>query len=437
MVLYSNKFSLMVELFNQINPLIIQFVLVVLFSFSIGLERSKKTSGQITVFTFGTDRTFTLIGILGYLLLIADSYTKMPYMVGFLILGLLMSIYYYTKIKSSQAYGVTSIILVLITYGFPLFIQSTSLWLSLLLFVTVLILSEVKKPLQRVILKIDEDEFATIAKFIIITGIILPILPTENIHEYLPVSPYKIWLAVVVVSVISYMSYLLQRYVFPKAGLLLTAILGGLYSSTASTIILSRKSRKEDDKPYAYAGAIIVATAMMFLRIYILILIFIPQIALSSLPYVAFLFISSLTTGLLLYNKQKQSATLDNSRLLKNKNPLEFKVAVVFSLLYVIFSIITHLVFTYFGESGIAVLSIVVGVSDIAPFLLNLFQGSYQVGLEIIIIATLQATASNNLLKAFYSHVLSGANTKRIVIKAFALITIFNILAVLILYWIG
>ncbi len=116
---------------------------------------------------------------------------------------------------------------------------------------------------------------------------------------------------------------------------------------------------------------------------------------------------------------------------------MEFKVAIVFALLYVAFSIITHLVFTYFGESGIAVLSVIVGVSDIAPFLLNLFQGSYQVGVDIIILATLQATASNNLLKAIYSQVFSGNRTKKIVLKSFVLITLFNVLAVITLYLIN
>lgn len=421
-------------LLSQINPLIIEFVLVVLFSFSIGMERSKKTSAKENKITFGTDRTFTLIGILGYLLLIADADSKLFYISGFVIIGLLMGIYYYTKITINKSYGVTSIILVLITYGFPLFIQSTSLWLSLLLFVTVLILAEVKKPLRQMVLKIDDDEIATIAKFIIIIGIILPILPKENIHEYIPVSPHKMWLAVVVVSVISYLSYLLQKYVFPKAGLLLTAILGGLYSSTASTIILARKSQKDDDKPYSYAGAIIIATAMMFIRIYILMIIFMPKISLQSLPYFMFLFLSSLSVGLVIYKKQTEYIKIDNNHLLKDKNPLEFKVALIFSALYLLFSVITHLVFTYFGESGLSILSIIVGISDIAPFLINLFQGSYNVSIGIIIITTLQAALSNNIVKAVYGSVLSGKNTRKIILKGFGIIVFINILTLVLLY---
>ncbi len=284
------------------------------------------------------------------------------------------------------------------------------------------------------ILKIDDNEIATLAKFLVITGIILPILPQENIHQYLPVSPYKIWLAVVVVSIVSYISYLLQTYVFPKSGLLLTAILGGLYSSTVSTIILSRRSRKEDELHYAYAGAIIMATAMMFLRIYILILIFIPTLALPVLPYIVFMFLSSLLTGFFIYRKPNNEIKNEDNNIMKDKNPLEFKVALVFAGLYILFTVIIQLVFRYFGESGLYVLSVAVGFGDIAPFLLNLFQGSYNISITVLLIATLQATASNNIIKSVYSYMLSGKQTKKIVLKGFGIVMLCNTIVVAILY---
>ncbi len=425
----------MTQFLENINPQILNFIIVVLFSFSIGMERSKKTNNNTSKFIFGTDRTFTLVGILGYLLLVAGGDNMVPYFIGFIVIGLLMCVFYYSNISINNYFGLTSIILVLITYGFPLFIAKMSLWLSLVLFVTVLILSEVKKPLRKAIVKIDDDEFSTIAKFMIITGIILPILPHEEIHPNMPVSPYNIWLAVVVVSVISYVSYLLKKYVFPKSGLLLTAILGGLYSSTASTFILARKS-KDDDKPYAYAGAIIIATSMMFFRIYILIAIFIPKILLMSLLYFLFLFLTSLFTGIYIYRLQNKNNKIDNSDILEDKNPLEFKVALVFSGLYLLFSVITNFVLTNFGQSGLSILSVFVGLGDIAPFLLNLFQGSYDVTFKLILIATLQAMAGNNIIKAIYAITLGNKKIKGLILKGFGVISAFNILAVVIAYWV-
>jgi len=74
--------------------------------------------------------------------------------------------------------------------------------------------------------------------------VILPILPTQKINDEIPISPYHFWLSIVVVSGISYLSYILKKFVFPNAGILLTGLLGGMYSSTATTIILSKQSQK-------------------------------------------------------------------------------------------------------------------------------------------------------------------------------------------------
>lgn len=271
------------------------------------------------------------------------------------------------------------------------------------------------------------------AKFTIIGGVILPLLPEETNLDWLPVSPYKIWLAVVIVSAISYLSYLLRKYVFPKSGLLLTGILGGLYSSTASTIILARKSKETNSQPKAYAATIIMATAMMFLRIYILIVIFNSQLALKALPYFLGLFGVTLTVGYWLYKTSKLESS-EPQAILDDRNPLEFKVAVVFALLYVLFSVVTQFSITHFGQQGLNVLSIIVGFTDIDPFLLNLFQGNYAVSQSVLLLATLQAILSNNILKMGYAWFLSANETKKWILKGFGLVLLFNIVVVLLMY---
>ncbi len=427
----------MLDFLNSLNPIIVNFILVVLFSLSLGMERRKQYESEAAMQTFGTDRTFTFIGVLGFLLLMADTTTKIPYLIGMGVLTLFMLIYYVSKVFKEQHYGLTSVILSFITYGFPLFLHTMTLWLSLLLFVVVLLLSGIKKNLKKASAKIEDEEFLTLAKFLVIIGVILPILPKENIHELIPVSAYKIWLAVVVVSAISYFSYLLQTYVFPKSGLLLTALLGGLYSSTASTVILSRKSKNDDTKPSAYAGVIMITIAMMYLRIFIFLIIFSPKIVWFSFPYFAILFFLSLAVGIFYYwSDRKKIQHLENKDVEVNKdqNPLEFKVSLIFAGLYVLFSIITSQVLLHYGENGLSVLSLIVGVTDITPFLLNLFQGGYSVGASIIVIATFQAMLSNNVLKAVYSQALAGANTKKKVLQAFTIIIVTNGILVGILY---
>ena len=115
----------------------------------------------------------------------------------------------------------------------------------------------------------------TLAKFLAISGIILPMLPHKNLIPDINLTPYSIWLATVVVSGISYLSYLLKRYVFHESGVLVSGIIGGLYSSTATISVLARKSRKaSEQEANEYVAAMLLAVSMMFLRFMILILIF-------------------------------------------------------------------------------------------------------------------------------------------------------------------
>ena len=423
---------------QEIPTLFIQFLLTAVFSFIVGLEQRKQYTDKDEQHTFGTDRTFVFIGLLGFVLLIVQPVEMYFYMGGGLIVSFLLAIFYYQRIKFQNNYGLTTVLLALLTYTLPLLIVTQPNWLVMLFFVLVLILSESKKTIKGFSKKIDRSEFITVAKFIIIAGIILPALPDQQIFTFLNLSPYKIWLAIVVISGISYLSYILRKFVFPDAGLLLTGVFGGLYSSTATTIILARKSKEAGSNYREYAAAIIIATAMMFLRIYILLLIFNPAVGTSVSIWFIAMFLISIGTAYFLYSqfkKTNKSAALTNN-ILEDKNPLEFKVAVVFALLYVLFSFVTQYTLQNFGAQGLNVLSFIVGFTDIPPFLLNLFQGKYDVTQILIGIATFQAILSNNILKMFYAKALGHQLLGKYVLQGFGIIIAVNICVVIVLHFI-
>jgi len=307
------------------------------------------------------------------------------------------------------------------------------LWIALLVFVVVLILAEIKKPLQDFSAQVGENEFLTLAKFIIIAFIVLPMLPDQEISALLPVSPYRIWLAVVVVSAVSYFSYLLRRYMFPKAGLILSGVLGGLYSSVVTTVILAKQSKEGKHSPRMYAGSIIIASAMMYFRVYILLLIFNQNLAISSWHYFLLLFLVSAAVGYLFYKKGEKAKSLDTLDAASD-NPLEFKVALVFAILYLVFSALTQFMITQFGSAGLTTLSFIVGFTDITPFLLNLFQGHYEITSTMILIATMQVMTSNNILKAVYTKVWSTPETTKWTWRGLGLIIALNLAVILLLY---
>lgn len=231
------------ELYNQIPPDIIKFLLVTLFSLLIGLEQRRHHIADENESLFGTDRTFTLIGIFGFILYIINPQNLIPFLGGGIALTYMLSINYSNKIQIQKKFGITSLITALITYCLAPLVFTQPHWLVLSVVVSILVLTEMKGTLREFSIKIDNNEFITLAKFLVIAGIILPLLPDAPISEEINISPYKFWLAIVAVSSISYFSYLLKKFVFPNSGIVLTGILGGLYSSTATTIYFQRKAR--------------------------------------------------------------------------------------------------------------------------------------------------------------------------------------------------
>ena len=302
-----------------------------------------------------------------------------------------------------KKFGMTTLVIALITYCLAPLIYTEPKWLVILIMIAILIITEIKETLFEFSKKIDNKEFITLAKFLVVAGVILPLLPEAPISPEINISPYKFWLAVVAVSGISYVSYLLKKFVFPESGLILTGILGGMYSSTATTIILARKSREMPDNK-ELVPAIILATTMMYLRIFLLALFFNKEIAFRLVPSFLIFMITSLLLALyylkIRYKKHPQYETIPGIQV-KN-NPLEFKTALIFAALFIFFGMITGFINKNYGTAGINVLSFVVGVTDIDPFILNLFQSRWNIENSVLVIAVLNAISSNNLLKMIY-----------------------------------
>jgi uncharacterized membrane protein (DUF4010 family) len=417
------------ELLVHIPVDLYKFILVAVFSLLIGLSQKNLHLARIAQYSFGTDRTFTFIGILGYVLYIVDPNNMILFAVGLGVLSVVLVVNYYNKITNFTDYGMTTIMIALITYSLAPLVFKEPFWLSILVVVTVLIFAEMKESLTSLSVKLNREEFITLGKFLAIAGIILPLLPNQPIVSYLNISPYKLWLAVVAISSISYLSYLLRKFVFTNAGILVTGILGGLYSSTATTFILSRKSKNAPEKAHQYTAAIIIAVSMMYIRILLLALIFNYQLFLKVLPVFFVLIVVSLILGLLFWYKAPQIKNPVNEEM-TDKNPLEFKVAIIFTLLYLVFSILTTFTIRQFGLNGLNTLSYLVGFTDIDPYLLSLFQGNLTVGIDVLAQATMQAIISNNLLKYIYALSLSSKTSRLTLSIGFISIIVLNLVLI-------
>lgn len=321
----------MEKLYDYLPRELVTFLWSLYSLYSSGFHSVNQLEARRGNYAFGTDRTFTFIGILGYLLYILDPTGYRLFMGGGAILGLLLGLNYYVKQSQYHVFGVTTIIIALITYCIAPIVATQPSWFYVMVIVTVLLFTELKHTFTELAQRMKNDEMITLAKFLAISGIILPMLPNENLIPGINLTPYSIWLATVVVSGISYLSYLLKRYVFHESGILVSGIVGGLYSSTATISVLARKSRKASvqDAP-EYVAAMLLAVSMMFLRFLILIGIFSRETLLAIYPYL--LIMSVVTAAVAWYLHSKRKRVDDGTQTTEDEdssNPLEFKVALI------------------------------------------------------------------------------------------------------------
>ena len=380
---------------------LIHLTVTIVFSFLVGMElrtyREQYHAKEENLY-FGTARTYTFIGILGYFFYKLDPSGLSVYIAVLMGLSVLFAMLYWHKLEKGKS-SILPYVVMLSVYTLGPLTERFPLWMPSLLFVLIIFLLNAKQSLHHWGETVNMHEFETLGKMVLLSAVILPLLPNTDTIPYLPISPFKIWLAVVVISGISYGGYLVQKYLFPSKGYFLTGIFGGTYSSTATTVVLARKAKSGGDNPVIDA-AIIAATSMMYLRLLVVAGIFNFTVAKTLIvPFVTLSLAGLFFSFLYLSRKKQQTKHAE----FVDKNPLELGTAFLFAGLFVLMMVITHFVISHYGNSGLQVLSFVVGFTDIDPFILSLLTGKYAVAQHELIAAIMIAAGSNNLLKALYA----------------------------------
>jgi len=376
-------------------------IITIAFGFLTGLEvkNYKEQFKPEDSILIGSTRTYTFLSLIGFLFYKISIWI---YIFGFLGFSLLFLTFYYFRLKNQK----TSILMYLvgaIVYSYGPISIIYSYWIVALVFVLIVFILNSKYTIQKITQKIDIKEIETFSKFLLLSMVILPLLPKTPI-KYIDISPFKIWLAVVIISAISYISYIFSKFIFKNKGYLLTGIFGGLYSSTATTVVLAKKISSAP-KEIVNAG-IIIATGMMYLRLIVVTFIFNMEVAKKII--IPYLVLAAVMIGisLIYYKKQKETSTQ-----IKDQNPLELITAFIFAGLFVLMMVLTKFITEHYGISGLKIFAFIAGVSDIDPFILSLLMGKIHINLNEIAAAIFIATGSNNVLKALYAYLFGKKET--------------------------
>jgi uncharacterized membrane protein (DUF4010 family) len=409
----------------------IKIVVVLFLSFLIGLEREEHNipapeGGER--YSFGGVRTFPLIGLLGYAMALLSGGELLFLTAGLLVVASFLWLSYQHKLQRYEQGGVTTEMSGLVTYIVGALVSRGEFWIATTLAVLGLLLLELKAMLENLSRRLPGEEVLAFAKFLLLTAVILPVLPDRSFGPF-DFNPFKAWLIVVAASGISYGSYLLLKFVRQRGGMFVTALLGGAYSSTLTTVVLAKRARQQG-MPRTYAGGILMASGVMYLRLLVLVGLFNGALMMRLLVPFLLLGGAGLLVGWLWSRPPSGSAPAVKGEI--PKNPLELSAAFLFALLFVALLAATHYAIVYFGRGGVYGLATLTGVTDIDPFVLGLTQSAgMPQPLMVAANGIVVAAASNNLVKGFYAAGFADRRTGRQALGLLAALAVLGLLPLL------
>jgi uncharacterized membrane protein (DUF4010 family) len=346
-------------------------------------------------------RTFPLITMLGTMCgLLAERYGGWIVAAGLGgVAGLaLMANLVRMRAAEPQDPGQTTEAAALLMFGVGAYLVFGSRAAAVAVAGAVAVLLYLKEPLRIILGRISEDDFRAVMKFVVISLVILPVLPDETYGLYDVLNPREIWLMVCVIVGIGIVGYAAYKFFGQTAGTLLGGVLGGLISSTATTVSYSRRTKDSPDAAALAAVVIMIASTVAFARV----LVEIALVASGSLSRMAPPLATMLGFMAVISGAAYFLGRADRDEMPQQENPAELKGALLFGALYALVLFGVAAAKDHFGSRGLYGAAVISGLTDMDAITLstaNLTAGGRldpATGWRLIFVASL----SNLIFKA-------------------------------------
>lgn len=320
-------------------------------------------------------RTFSLVGLLGGIWAILIPFTG-EWILGIVFLGftalVIASYIFEITVKKTEDIGITTEVALLLTFSIGAWSALGYQLEALGSAVAVISLLSLKPVLHKWLQKIEMDVIYAGIKLLVISVILLPVLPNRGFGPWDTLNPYWIWWMVVLISAISFIGYLMVKYAGENNGTLITAIIGGLASSTAVTISMSQfaKQRSKSTSHIFIAGAL-VASSIMLVRVFIEVSI-VNRALLDPLwiPLLTMLILTILCVGWLWTRSKEHEPEKEPS--LNLGNPLQLPTALKFGALLAVILVMATALQEWYGNQGIYLLALLSGLMDVDAITVSL-----------------------------------------------------------------
>ncbi|MGD2144699.1 MAG: MgtC/SapB family protein, partial [Anaerolineae bacterium] len=347
-----------------------RFGVAILIGALVGLEREfvQQRHGEPD---FAGIRTFSLMALLGAVAgFVARERGVLVFAVAYGGLALLVWISYQGDIRRGREEGVTTEVAALLV---PL-LGAMAVWgtaeIAIALGVITAVVLSLKPRLHAVARRMSTEDLWATLEFALVAAVILPLLPDRTFGPFDVLNPYEIWLLVVLVSGVGFVGYVLIKWLGAERGIGLTGVLGGLASSTATTLSFAGRSKRSPALSRDFGRAIVLASTMMFPRVLVEVLAVNRALVGSLLLPVGTMFLTGWVFFAVFAHRQ-ESGDQSDQEAVELTNPLNVWTAVKFALLFAVVLVATKAADWFFGTAGVYMASVIAGLTDVDSITLS------------------------------------------------------------------
>lgn len=331
----------------------------------MGLERERNPAAKAGL------RTFALTALLAVLIAHLSAALDAPWLiaVGMLLVGMMIiAAYLRAPAQADRDPGTTTIAALLLCYGLGILVWQYEIQLAVMLGIAATVLLYFKPELRGMSQQLSRRDLLSVLQFAVLALIILPLLPNQNYGPYGALNPYQIWWMVVLISGVSLAGYAALRLVGRQRGAVVLGLLGGLVSSTATTLSFSRHARASAAMLPIAVTVIVLANIVVLIRLGVLAAVLAP----SVLPQLVPVLIGGLIAGGLgaLYGVRTLHPQGDPPTLEMN-NPTELRTALGFGLMYGVVLLAAAWLSDWFGNGGLYVVALISGLTNVDAITLS------------------------------------------------------------------
>lgn len=395
--------------FLALSP-VLELAAALLLGSVIGLERGWRQREGAEGSRVAGLRTFSLLGLFGGALgVLIDVAGPLPAALGLAGLAIVAAAAYRENVRIHRSLSATTAVAMLLTGALGVLAGAGQPILAIGTAVVAAVVLDLKPTLHGWLRLVEQRELSAALQMLVLTAVILPLLPDRGFGPYEALNPYRLWWAVVLIAGLSLCGHLAIRLTGPSRGIFWTGLLGGLASSTAATLSIARRARKDPNVLHAARSGILAASAMMFLRMAALVLFLQPSLLRSMgaamVAGAAVLLVASML-GSHRTPVDAAAASVEAS------DPFDLSTALGFGLLLGVLALLTRAAQDWMGDVGLYALSLLSGLLDVDAILLTVMHMNGQ-GTLLVQQATTAAglaVVANMVMKSILSWLIGGAS---------------------------